>query len=271
MTKKRRNMKRPRKKQGLTLVGSAQLTGALTSTSSVGAFVATRYEVDTTLVPSWQQAGQLFVRWRIKRLRFEFRGIKGTTTEGNVGIVFLPDPQMTTPNTTASALSNEKSNFGHIYANLNLVVRPKHEGWLFTRDSVLLDDRLEMPGDVVIFTDNTSASYIPGIVMLHYEVEFDEVANSTVAPNPKTRLALKAEGKILDPDGNTVKGAETPEEISAADTTDGNRLSDIPLEVIELAKRLHALKSGKIGFNEVADKHQNQRNSKPSTTVTQDT
>lgn len=180
---KKRRVKKSTGKKYFVLRGNAQLSGAVTNTSAAGAFVITRYEVDTLLCLSWQQAGQLFARWRVKRLKFEFRAIKGMTTDGNVGIVFLPDTNMTTPTTTANALSNEKSAFGHIFQNVQLTVRPKHEGWLFTRDAVAsTDDRLEMPGDVCIFTENCSSAFAPGIFMMHYEVEFDQVSNSVVAP-----------------------------------------------------------------------------------------
>jgi len=171
------------------LVGNGQLSGSLSNTSAAGAFVLTRYEIDTTLVQSWVQAGQLFVRWRILSLSFHFKAIKGTTTEGNAGICFLPDPNETSPGNTSQAYTMESSVYGHIYSDKTLKIKPKHNKWLYTRDAVAsTDDRLEMPGDVVYWTDNTTSAFPPGIASVSYVVEFDQVANNTVTPalQPKT-------------------------------------------------------------------------------------
>ncbi len=165
------------------LRGTGQLSAALTTTSGVGAYVSNRYEVDTTLVNSWAQAGQLFARWRVKSLKFHFKALRGTATEGVMGICFLRDPNATTPASTAQALSMEEAVLGHAYQNLTLTVKPKHESWLFTRDSVATtDDRLEMPGDVVYWSENWTTASIPGIATVDYVVEFDGVGNSAVYP-----------------------------------------------------------------------------------------
>lgn len=178
------------------LRGTGQLSGQLTATSAAGSFVSTRYEVDTTLVTTWAQAGKLFARWRIRSLKFHFKSLKGTTTEGNMGICFLRDTNATTPTLTSDALSLEEATFGHVYQNLTLKVKPQHEDWLFTRDAALLDDRLEMPGDVVYWSDNTTASYIPGVATVDYVIEFDGVGNSSVYPmkdDPSTSATDKVE------------------------------------------------------------------------------
>lgn len=174
--------KRTPKRGPFRITGSGQLSGALSSTSAVGAFVSTRYEIDTTLVQSWGQAGQLFARWRIVSLIFHFKSLKGTTTDGNMGICFLPDPQETTPTSTASAYAMESATFGHIYQNLSLRCKVKHSKWLYTRDALALDDRLEMPGDIVYWSENCAASFTPGIASVSYVVEFDQIGNSTTLP-----------------------------------------------------------------------------------------
>jgi len=165
------------------MCGNGQLSGSISNTSAAGNFVLTRYEIDTNLTQSWVQAGQLFVRWRIISLSFHFKAIKGTTTEGNCGICFLPDPNETSPTTTSVAYTMETSIYGHIYADKTLKVPIKHSKWLYTRDAVATtDDRLEMPGDVCYWTDNCTAAFPPGIASVSYTVEFDQVANNTVTP-----------------------------------------------------------------------------------------
>lgn len=252
MNRKRKRSKMKPQSKYFVLKGSAQLSGAITNTSAGGAFVITRYEIDTTLCLSWQQAGQLFARWRIKRLTFGFRAIKGTTTDGNVGIVFLPDTNMATPTTTANALSNERAAFGHIYQNIKLVVKPKHESWLFTRDAVAsTDDRLEMPGDVCIFTENCSAAFAPGIFYMQYEVEFDDIANSTVLPfipQPK---------QLATSNNNNCPGDK--------DETSPTRLQfteEIDPETLALARRIHAMKVTGIKPTETKGPN-NKENDKP--------
>lgn len=163
--------------------GKGQASGSLSTTSSGGSFVVTRYEVDTTMLASWQQLGQVFSKWRLKKLRVVYVPIKGVTTEGNFGICFLPDPNETTPTSTSTALGMEFSKIGSIRNIVSLNIPIKHNRWLFTRDAVgTTDDRLEMPGDIVCWTENTVAAFVPGVLMIEYIVEFDQIANSTVTP-----------------------------------------------------------------------------------------
>lgn len=172
-----------KKKFSCCIVGKGQASGALTSTSVGGSFVATRYEIDTTLCDTWTQLGKTFTKWRLNKLRLSYIPIKGTTTEGTIGICFLPDPNETTPTSSVSALGMRTAKLGSIRDVVSLDIRPKSNRWLFTRDSVSsTEDRLEMPGDFVVWTENTAASYIPGIIMMSYIVEFDQVSNSVVTP-----------------------------------------------------------------------------------------
>jgi len=189
-----------RRKLGKSTVirGKGPLTGSLTNTSAGGAFVLTRFEIDTNLSTSWIQLGQTFTRWRIKSLTFHFATLKGSTTEGTVGICVLTDPLETSPGTTSTALGMQYSKIGNIHQNLSLRFKPLNKGWMFTRDVVgTTDDRLEMPGDVVYFTENTTAAYIPGVPWVTYCVEFCSVANSTVAPLYKS-VAEKREANGMN-------------------------------------------------------------------------
>lgn len=173
--------------KAVKIKGRGQLSSALTTTSAVGAYVSTRFEIDTTLCTAWTNPGTSFARWRIKEINFHFCAYKPTTTEGLIGIMILDDPQQTTPSNTANALSVRQSKVGKIYDSLTLRYTPRHQNWLFTRDALTLDDRLEMPGDVVYFSDLTTASYIPGIAWMDYVVEFDEIINVNVASGSTPR------------------------------------------------------------------------------------
>ena len=163
--------------------GHGQLNSSLTTTSAGGAFVVTRFEIDTTLVGAWTTLGQSFAKWRVRSIHFHFTGIKGSTTDGLVGICILDDPNMTSPNTTVTALANRQAVLGKVHEHISLMYRPKHTPWLFTRDTVAsTEDRLEMPGDVCYFTSDTSSAFTPGIAWCDFVVEFTELTNSTVAP-----------------------------------------------------------------------------------------
>ena len=205
-----RNKSSSRGSKPLRVRGVGQLSASLSSTSAVGSFVVTRYEIDTTLIQSWNQLGQTFVRWRPIMLIFHFKSLKGTSTDGNAGICYLPDTNETTPTTTTTAYSNECAVYGHVHQNLSLKLRLKHNKWLYTRDAVASsEDRLEMPGDVCYWTDNCSSAFVPGIASLSYIVEFDQVANSTVAPLNKTVTSDGISSKEVDDE-------MSPEELIAA-------------------------------------------------------
>ena len=244
-------MGRRNKSSGKSFVirGKAQLSASLTATSAGGAFVATRFEVDTTLCTSWTQLGQSFTKWKLKSLTFHFATLKGSTIEGTVGICFLTDPMQTTPNTASSAMNMQYSKLANVHQNISLRVKPANK-WYFTRDiAANTDDRLEMPGDVVFFTENTTAAYVPGLPWVSYVVEFASITNATVSPLFKTveerqlSLANPKSGqtdKTRDNESscvNTSVGTESKQE----DLTDP--LAILEFQISQLSRKLSEMKS----------------------------
>lgn len=163
--------------------GKSQLNSSLTATNAAGSFVLNRFEIDTTLCVDWTAWGQTFSRWRVKHIDFHFVPIKGFTTEGIMGISILDDPLQTSPSSAQTATALRCTTNGHVFDKLKLRFKPVRKAWMFTRDvSGTTDDRIEMPGDVVYWSENCSSSFVPGIAWMEYSIEFQGVTNPTVAP-----------------------------------------------------------------------------------------
>lgn len=182
--------------------GKAPLNASLTNTSAAGAFVQTVFQIDTTLCPDWTTWGQTFVNWRIKHITFHFEPIKGTTTEGTFGIAIMDDPNGTNPTSTSTALGCRLATFGHVYDKLKLKFMPVNKKMLYTRDPSGTDDRLEMPGKVVFWSENTSSAFVPGVPWMEFSLEFEGVTNSTVSPNPKSLICKHSDVNNTPVDDN---------------------------------------------------------------------
>ncbi len=176
-----------RKNNGIvhTVRGHAQCSGAIANTNAGGLFQLTKYQVDTTLCTVWTTLGQTFAKWRIRKLKFTYIPIKGSTTEGVLGILYLPDPNSTAPTTIATCLTAQDSVMDSIWHKMSLDVKTLIREWLFTRDGVATtDDRLELFGNAYVFSESTTASYVPGYLMMSFEIDWMDMANATVLPSP---------------------------------------------------------------------------------------
>lgn len=239
-------MPRKQSSRGLTIRGKAQLAGTLTNTSAGGAFVLTRFEVDTTLCTSWLQLGQSFAKWKLKSLTFHFTTLKATTVEGTAGICFLTDPLETSPTSASSAMNMQYSRMGNIHQNISLRVKPVNK-WFFTRDiAATTDDRLEMPGDVVYFTENTTAAYTPGLPWVSYVVEFSSVTNAVVTPLFKTleekRNSMKMETKLLTT-GDNVNTSQNSSGIEEKQQEQAILVAKLESELANLVKQISLMKT----------------------------
>lgn len=162
--------------------GRGQVATSLTATNSGGAYVGTSMPIDTNLCTAWVNPGTSFSRWKVREIQFKFEPSQGTTTVGNCGIMVLDDPNQALPSSTANALSTRCATYGPIRNPLILRYTPCHNRWLFTRNAVsTTNDRFELPGRLVFWTDNTSASFSPGVLYMVYVVEFDDIMNANIA------------------------------------------------------------------------------------------
>lgn len=176
--------------------GRAQLGAALTNTSNVGNFVIDRIEFDNTVGATIDQLSKVFARWRLKKLKLHFASMRPTSDVGLFGMAILEDPDSTTPGTQSAAMGMRVSCVSHLWQSQSLSFKPLKEGWLFTRDTIGNDDRLQMPCDLLFFSANCTASVTPGVIWYEYHIEWCEIANSTVLPQS---IALKRkEDKKVD-------------------------------------------------------------------------
>ena len=164
--------------------------GVPSNTSAVGASVVTRYEIDTSLCAVWAQFGNLFQQWRIKDLQFHFSRIQGIDVPGSCVMAVIEDPDSSSPVTLSDALDQRVSKlftYGNAKERVTLMYRPvgRSSKWLYTKDNVTNDDRLEMPCDFIFLSRDFTASVSPGLLSVTYEIEFTGLTNSVIAsPSP---------------------------------------------------------------------------------------
>jgi len=162
--------------------------GASSATSASGLLVVNRYEIDTSMSSVWQQFGSLFQKWKIHSLLFELIPIQGVTIQGVGYLAVLEDPDSVTPATVPEFLDCRLAR-AYRYAFQDrqiLLYKPPTNtmlgnGWLYTQDGGISDDRFEMPGDLIVGTSDFAASVSPFRVVCHYDVSFALVVNSTVS------------------------------------------------------------------------------------------
>ena len=104
-----------------------------------------------------------------------------TTTQGTVYMAVTDDPDESSPISGATIVNMRTAIATSAYAKATLSYRPSNSNWLFTRDQVTSDDRLEMPGVFLLGTESFgSTSVSPGRVLVDYDIEMKDISNSTV-------------------------------------------------------------------------------------------
>jgi len=208
--------------------GHSLMSVDMSTTSNIGATVFDRREIDTDLCEAFFDLARVFQRWRVRKLKFTFKPIYGSQTQGIVGMCILDDPDSATPTTYAELMNCRTANSAQQYQGCSLTYKPKKESWLYTKDAGLSDDRFEMPGDLILVTFNWASSVFPGYINIVYDVEFDCIVHPNVSARPNIGYQylinqrmeqLKLEDKkevenpsptepIQDPHGSMVKDAK---------------------------------------------------------------
>jgi len=215
MTRKRGNRKGKGGNTTKIHSGRCPINVALTAASAGGAFVVTRVEVDTLLCDSLTKLGQVFSQWKVNKLDVHYVPIVGTTTKGLCGIGFLRDPQASSPSSTSTAIQLLDSHMDSIWKRGNLNIKCPGK-WYFTRDvSASTEDRLEMPGDIIIWTDNTDTAQITGVVYIDFAFEFKGFGNATVYPSPLLKQPEAKSPKETNNNNVPVKSADDEAEMNS--------------------------------------------------------
>ena len=171
--------------------GHGPINFSLTTGSGIGAFVSDRGEVDSTLSLSLQQMGRTYVYWKILSMSFHFVPLKGANTDGNLGMCVLPDPLGTSPASTSTGDANEFSVYGPIHERMTLRYTPPLKKFLFTRDQGgTSDDRTDMFGVFVVWSENCTTAFIPGTIVIKYKCLFKSISNSSVIPAQKSTASV---------------------------------------------------------------------------------
>lgn len=207
------------------------------NTSAVGAAVIDRYEIDTTLNGVWTQLGSLFQQWRIKNLEFRFVRIQGSSTVGAMAMAILEDPDSSSPTSIVDVVNCRVAKMwtysnAEEYTSLRYVPQGRGASWLYTKDNVTNDDRLEMPGDLILMSSNFTSSVSPGLLYMHYEVEFMGLTNSVVAlssrinqPQKESQPDLKRQVLCVKRNNSTVLEEEDDQTIIDIDGESFTRLN----------------------------------------------
>lgn len=153
----------------------------VSAVNSGGLFVLNRFEIDTTLCSTWTSLGQIFQRWKIHSLTIRYVPAAAFTFTGLGYLAIAEDPEADTPVSAIDMMGQRCSAAGGLREPFRLHWRPRREFWLFTRDLLAQDDRLEMPGDLLFASDSSTNNLPPGKLVVHYDVSFDLITNSAVS------------------------------------------------------------------------------------------
>lgn len=185
-----------------TFKGCAQILTP-TATNASGVFVGDRLELDTSASLLWSEIAQSFQKWKINWLVFEFVPIQPITTGGYIAMSVLEDPDSTTPTNMSQMLGLRTAHWGPYFEpRFRLRYKPKHSGWLWTKDAGLSDDRWEMPGDLFFASQNFTSAVAPGFVNMRFSVSFDILTNTSVSravPLPVPSLDVRLDGQPHQP------------------------------------------------------------------------
>lgn len=161
-------------------VFTGQIGTSMTASNSSGLYVGTRIEVDTDFCARTVLLGSFFEQWKVNWLELEYRPLYGTTTVGQTGHCMLKDPTDASPGSAQAAGDLAQSPTpAHVFSKLNKRYNPG-KGWLYCKDSGTSDDRFEMPGDVVFWTENTAVSQIMGTLHFTMSVSFRNFVPTSV-------------------------------------------------------------------------------------------
>ncbi len=188
-TKRSRNNRRPRRRsprnngsRAATVIDRARAElSSIGTTSASGLFAYTAFLFSTSLNTRWAALANLYQRWRIKWMKFHYRGQVSTTYNGRVAMGVNEDADGANPTSFAQLMEVRCAAQCQGWSSMNLTYRPSRETWLWTADLSLNEDRLEYPGFLMVATGSFTSAVVPGYIWYEYEVEFSNPCNSTIA------------------------------------------------------------------------------------------
>jgi hypothetical protein len=164
-------------KDGLILSGRDLSAIAISASSATPATV-----IVTTMLLSVDSAGTPFItrlgtygnlyqRWRVRRLRATLVAANSTTTVGFNYLGFLEDATSTAPTTVETMMRLPKATMGNAYSEIATDFEfESGDSWLSTHDAG--DDRLAFAGALNVATNNYSSALVPGVIVFDYEIEY---------------------------------------------------------------------------------------------------
>lgn len=167
----------------------------LSVSSTSGLFVYDRLELDTTLCTTWSSLGSTFRFWKLHSLKMEIIPFFGVNNTGVYGIMVQPDPDAGLPTDITHVSENQNSRVDHMSKRVSLTYRPygAADKWFYTKDYVSSDDRLEMPGEIIVASQHFTTA-CGAYCEVSYEVSF----KGTTSSNISTLVDREVERRLRD-------------------------------------------------------------------------
>lgn len=243
----KRNGRRSTKRLATTNIidhGRAEL-GTLSSTSSSGITVVNSYPISTSLNVRWTALANLYQRWRIKSISFLYTSQIATTNNGRIAMSVNEDADGTAPTSFAIAMEQRCAAEGAGRNNIRMTYRPKHEGWLWTGDLSLNEDRLEYPGVLHVLSGSFTSAGVPGYITYVYTVEFSLPCTSSTAarralPRPRVVLA-PTKDEILEAQISQSEKNDRSSDFSVKDHDSSFPDENVNLQILQAIQKLQEL------------------------------
>jgi hypothetical protein len=192
-------------RDGKTGIIAGETLFTLSTTGNTGALVVNAFDLDTSLVPIWQQLDDVFQYWKVRMLKFTYEPKVGTQFSGRVLMQWNPDVADSPPSTAADIANASYATMGSIHAPVTLTVMPK-KPWLYTgapgTDALLYTCGSLFVGTVDVSvlanlssTPNTyNFDTTPGVIRVYWEANFRTLVVPPSAPLVQPKKVYLCEG-----------------------------------------------------------------------------
>jgi hypothetical protein len=120
---------------------------------------------------------QMYEKWRVENMSFEFIPNVGTGINGNYAMYVDYDPKDSSDNSMSAIVENKTSDICPVYIASSIRITDKG-GWKYTQiqttNTQTADDRLQTPGDFRFAIEGCTANSVIGSVLIRYKLRFKD-------------------------------------------------------------------------------------------------
>jgi len=163
--------------EGRDLTATAMSASSATPATFVRSLLPISVDANVTpLCTRWGLWGNLFQKWRVRKLRATLVANMATTTVGNNYAAFFVEDNATPAATAAAIMALEGSVMGNAYSQIETVFDTGAQSlvWMETTASAEspASQQEASPGTLMLGSDGYSSALVPGKVVIDYELEF---------------------------------------------------------------------------------------------------